>query len=71
MRIPFFCICDFKCADQLRGTAKLISAFVFEPRYEKTDLRGFGPGRHKPDYTVTEDGERLEISDLGSRGFVL
>ena len=26
---------------------------------------------HKPGCTVTEDGERLEISDLGSRGIVL
>ena len=31
MRIPTFCICENKDADQLRGflTAKLISAFVF------------------------------------------
>ena len=26
---------------------------------------------HKPGCTTTEDGERLEISDLGSRGIVL
>ena len=29
MRKPDFCICQNKDADQLRGTAKLISAFVF------------------------------------------
>ena len=27
--------------------------------------------QHKPGCTVTEDDERLEISDLGSRGTVL
>ena len=27
--------------------------------------------RHKPGCTATEDGWRLEISDLGSRGIVL
>ena len=26
--------------------------------------------RHKPDCTATEDDQRLEISDLGSRGVV-
>ena len=29
MRKPAFCICENKDADQLRGNAKLISAFVF------------------------------------------
>ena len=28
-------------------------------------------GGHKPDCVTTEDGQRLEISDLGSRGIVL
>ena len=32
MRKPDFCICENKDADQLRGTAKLISAFVFAIR---------------------------------------
>ena len=32
MRKSFFCICENKDADQLRGTAKLISAFVFAIR---------------------------------------
>ena len=32
MRKPAFCICENKDADQLRGNAKLISAFVFATR---------------------------------------
>ena len=31
----------------------------------------FDQVRHKPGCTVIEDGQRLEISDLGSRGIVL
>ena len=45
---------------------------IIEPRCEKTGIRGFRPG---PDNNravpVTEYGEILEISDLGSRGIVL
>ena len=41
---------------------------IIEPRREKTCLRGF---RHKPNCTATEDGLRLEVSDLVSRGIVL
>ena len=43
----------------------------YEPRSEKTGLRSFDQVSHKQSCTVTEDGERLEISDLGSRGIVL
>ena len=32
MRKPAFCLCENKDADQLRGTAKLISVFVFATR---------------------------------------
>ena len=32
MRKPAFFICENKDADQLRGTAKLISAFIFATR---------------------------------------
>ena len=32
VRKPEFCICEKKDADQLHGTAKLISAFVFATR---------------------------------------
>ena len=31
----------------------------------------FDQVRHKPGCTATEDGKRLEISDLGNRGIVL
>ena len=44
---------------------------TYEPRCEKTGLGVSDEVRHKPGCTVTEDGERLEISDLGSRGIVL
>ena len=43
----------------------------FESRCEKTGLRVSDQVRHKPGCTATEDGWRLEISDLGSRGIVL
>ena len=42
-----------------------------EPRCEKTGLWGFDQVQHKPGCTIKEDGQRLEISDLGSRGIVL
>ena len=42
-----------------------------DPRCEKTRLRVFRPGPTQPGYTTTEDGYRLEIFDLGSRGIVL
>ena len=38
---------------------------TYEPRSEKTGLRGF-----RPDCTIIEDGKRLVISDLGIRGIV-
>ena len=47
------------------------SIVKYEPRSEKTGLRGFRPVLHKPVCTATEDGWRLEISQLGSRGIVL
>ena len=31
----------------------------------------FDQVRHKPGWTATEDDERLEITDLGSKGIVL
>ena len=36
MEKPFFCICENKDADQLRITAKLISAFVFATQIVKS-----------------------------------
>ena len=47
------------------------SFLLNEPRHEKTGLQGFRSGLIKPCCTTTEDGWRLEISDLGSRGSVL
>ena len=39
-----------------------------EPRHEKTNVLVSDLVRHKPGCTATEDGQRLEISDLESRG---
>ena len=44
---------------------------VNEPRHEKTSILVSDRVRHKPGCTATEDGLRLEISDLESRGIVL
>ena len=42
-----------------------------EPVREKTNKLGSDQVRHKPGCTVTEEGYRLEIFDLESRGIVL
>ena len=42
-----------------------------EPRREKTNILVSDLVRHKPGCTATEDGQRLEISDLESRGIIL
>ena len=39
--------------------------------HEKTNNLGSDQVRHKPGCTDTEDGKRLEILDLESRGIVL
>ena len=44
---------------------------IYEPRHEKTNILVSDLVRHKPGCTATEDGLRLEISDLESRGIVL
>ena len=44
---------------------------ICESVCEKTNNLGFDQVRHKPGCTVTEDGKRLEILDLESRGIVL
>ena len=44
---------------------------TFEPCHEKTNVLVSDLVRHKPGCTATEDGWRLEISDLESRGIVL
>ena len=43
----------------------------YEPVREKTNNLGSDQVRHKPGCTVTEDGKRLEILDIESRGIVL
>ena len=42
-----------------------------EPRHEKTNVLVSDLVRHKPGCSSTEDGLRLEISDLESRKIVL
>ena len=42
-----------------------------ESRHEKTCLWGFRRGPKQMGCTATEDGQRLEVLDLGSRGIVL
>ena len=42
-----------------------------ELRHEKTNILVSDQVRHKPGHTTTEDGKRLEISDLESRWIVL
>ena len=44
---------------------------ISEPRHEKTNVLVSDLVRHKPGCTATEEGYRLEISDLESRGIVL
>ena len=56
------------------GTAEirdlLAESELFKPCHKKTCLLGFDQVRHKPGCTAIEDRLRLEIKDLGSRGFV-
>ena len=44
---------------------------LYEPVHEKTNNLGSDLVRHKPACTITEDGKRLAILDLESRGIVL
>ena len=44
---------------------------VIEPCHEKTCFWGFQSDQHKFGCKATEDGLRLEISDLGTKGIVL
>ena len=43
----------------------------YEPHHEKTNNVVFEQVQHKPSCTCTEDGCKLEISDLRRRGIVL
>ena len=49
----------------------LQKASVNEPHHEKTNVQVSDQVQHKPGCTATEDGYRLEIWDLESRGIVL
>ena len=53
----------------LSNTVKL--AILNEPVREKTNNLGSDQVQHRPAFTFTEDGERLEILDLENRGIVL
>ena len=44
---------------------------IYELRCEKSGLRGCDLVPHKQSCTAIEDGLRLEILDLGSRGIVI
>ena len=48
----------------------LIIQTIYEPRHEKTNVLVSDLVRHKPGCTASEDGKRLEISNLESRGIV-
>ena len=64
------------CSDLVDAQADLShccahSKLLFEPHHEKTKVLVSDLVRHKPGCTATEDGLRLEILDLESRGIVL
>ena len=49
----------------------IYAQITFESHHEKTNILVSDLVRHKPGCTAIEDGQRLGISDLGSRGIVL
>ena len=49
----------------------ILHKISFEPRHKKTNVLVSDPARHKPGCTATEDSQRLEISDLESRGILV
>ena len=53
------------------GTTLTSFSLIFEPVREKTNNLGSDQARYKPGCTASEDGYRLEILDLESRGIVL
>ena len=55
----------------LKGIAEEQIKCIFEPRHEKTNILVSDLIRQKPGCTATEDGWKLESSDLESRGIVL
>ena len=57
----------------MRSSFCIVSARLvkIEPRCEKTRLLGFRPGPTQTGLYSTEDGLKLEISDLERRGIVV
>ena len=55
-------LCLTKSKDPKTGF--LETRLIYEPRYEKTCLRGFQQGPTQSDCTIIEDGQRLEFSDF-------
>ena len=55
----------------LKRLRYLLEIFTFGPVREKTNNLGSDLVWHKPGCTVTEEGQKLEISDLGRRGIIL
>ena len=55
----------------MKPVNELVAMLQFEPAREKTNNLGSDQVRHNTGCTVTEDGKRLEILDLESRGIVL
>ena len=55
----------------MQCVTQLNQMMIFEPVCEKTNKLGFDQVRHKPGCSVTDNGKRLEILDLESRGIVL
>ena len=49
------------------GVLPCFTVLTYEPRHEKTNVLVSNLVRHKPGCTATEDGYRLEISDLERR----
>ena len=60
-----FCYCCMQQIGRWYGTK------VNEPHHEKTKVLVSDLVRHKPGCTATEDGWRLDISDLENGGIVL
>ena len=64
--------CIFMIRKQTKASLfKTVIHYSFEPVREKTNNVVSDHVQHKPGCTVTEDGSRLEILDLESRGIVL
>ena len=61
-----FCSVGEGVGGQVVGMLHYMSLVVRKPVFGVSDQV-----RHKPGCTATEDGQRLEISDLGNRGIVL